>query len=160
MIPKFVKAALKRGKTLAAGIVMFSAVMLAVSLLGMPSGKPVAVAPAVGTSGWGHEAVEGAPPVWPSPIAAANACGLGASSCFKCHNGVRAAAPKSGAWHVDHEKVNFSCVGCHHGNPRLLKMELAHKDLINDPRTNPSGTCGASCHQSDKVADLLKRYQK
>ena len=52
-----------------------------------------------------------------SPIPVANACGLGASSCFKCHNGKRAALPSTEAWHEQHAKVNHSCVGCHPGRP-------------------------------------------
>ncbi len=70
-----------------------------------------------------------------SPIALANACGMGASSCFKCHNGTRAAAPKSDKatdpWHPDHKTVNDSCVGCHNGNARLMKEEMAHAKMLS-----------------------------
>ena len=97
-----------------------------------------------------------------SPIADANACGMGASSCFKCHNGTRAKAPgmdkQKDPWHVQHKTVNYSCAGCHHGNPRLIKKELAHADLIKDSRTR-SDTC-ESCHKGQDVAKLLKSYQK
>ena len=122
------------------------------------------VAP-VSSAGWGHEAVgdlrDYAAAL--SPIASANACGLGASSCFKCHNGTRAAAPKmdakTGPWHFDHKSVNGDCVVCHKGNERLIKKELAHTGLVKDPRTKVADTC-QSCHKSGNTADLNKRYQK
>ncbi len=116
-------------------------------------------------SGWGREAVVGVRDylVTISPIANANACGLGASSCFKCHNGGRAAAPKMDAktapWHLDHKSVNGDCVGCHKGNERLIKKELAHTGLITDPRVKVTETCNL-CHKSGNTADLNKRYQK
>lgn len=95
-----------------------------------------------------------------SIIGVANACGLGASSCFKCHNGTRAAAPKedpaTAPWHVDHRKVNHSCAGCHKGNPRIIRKELAHEKLITNPRTTPAESC-ASCH-TDNVEPQLARY--
>lgn len=116
------------------------------------------------TTGWGNEALNtlpGGAPAW-SPIPVANACGLGASSCFKCHNGQRAAAPKmdkdNGLWHSQHMHVNDDCVGCHAGNPRIIKKELAHADLVADPRTKPE-RC-ASCHKSEDTGALLKPYQK
>lgn len=116
-------------------------------------------------SGWGREAVgelrEYAAAL--SPIADANACGMGASSCFKCHNGTRAAAPKmdaaSGQWHLDHKSVNGSCVGCHKGKDRLIKKELAHEGMIKDSRLKVADTCD-SCHKSGNSAELNKRYQK
>lgn len=112
--------------------------------------------------GWGVEALAvGAAPAW-SPIAAANACGMGASSCFKCHNGSRAPAPKAhrqtAPWHVDHKTVNQSCAGCHKGNARLIKQELAHKDLVKDPRIDTQAC--ATCHKGGNVADLVKAYQR
>jgi hypothetical protein len=112
--------------------------------------------------GWGAEALAvDATPAW-SPIAAANACGMGASSCFKCHNGSRAPAPKAdkqtAPWHIDHKTVNHSCAGCHKGNARLIKQELAHKDLVKDPRTDTQ-TC-ATCHKGGNVAELVKTYQR
>jgi nitrate/TMAO reductase-like tetraheme cytochrome c subunit len=111
------------------------------------SAQPVA-------QGWGSEAavafVEGATRL--SPIALANACGLGASSCFKCHNGTRAAAAnmdqKKAPWHAQHSKVNNSCVGCHKGNSRIMKEEMAHAKMIAKPRDNSTNSC-SSCHSAD-----------
>lgn len=91
-----------------------------------------------------------------SPLPFANACGLGASSCFRCHNGKRAEAPSDDAWHKDHAKVNFSCAGCHNGNPRIIKQDIAHKNMIPDPRTTPDESC-SSCHKGD-VDNKLKNY--
>jgi len=91
-------------------------------------------------------------------IPLANACGLGATSCFKCHNGQRAPAPSPKPWHTDHAKVNFSCNGCHKGNPRLIKTELAHTNLISNPLTQPSATC-ASCHMGQNIGELVKKYE-
>jgi hypothetical protein len=127
--------------------------------------KPTELALARNTAtGWGNEALEtlhARARVW-SPIPIANACGLGASSCFKCHNGQRAAAPKidkeNGLWHAQHTTVNNSCVGCHAGKDRIIKKELAHAGMIADPSTKPE-RC-VSCHQSDDTVALLKRYQK
>ena len=97
-----------------------------------------------------------------SPVALANACGLGASSCFKCHNGKRAALPsadkQTAPWHADHAKVNFSCVGCHQGNPRILKQEIAHQGLVSDPRQNTEKSC-STCHTSGDVQSLNANYQ-
>lgn len=116
-------------------------------------------------AGWGAEAAHAtaeAPLAW-LPMAPANACGLGASSCFKCHNGKRAAAPPSdpatAPWHAHHAKVNNSCVGCHKGNPRLIKKELAHTEMVKDPRAKPAEMC-ASCHKTGNSADLVKAYNK
>ncbi|MDX9766621.1 MAG: hypothetical protein RBT51_04705, partial [Ectothiorhodospiraceae bacterium] len=69
----------------------------------------------------------------------------------------RAAAPSTLAWHTQHDKVNGSCVGCHAGNPRLMRQEMAHKGLVGDPRANPE-IC-ASCHKSDLDA-LVEQYRK
>jgi hypothetical protein len=59
-----------------------------------------------------------------SPIQLANACGSGASSCFKCHDGKRASAPKydeqTSPWHLNHKTVEHSCVGCHK-NERIVR---------------------------------------
>lgn len=116
-------------------------------------------------SGWGQEALQDIRDrsAALSPIADANACGMGASSCFKCHNGARAMAPrmdaKTGAWHADHKSVNGDCVGCHKGNERLIKKELAHQGLINDPRLKAADTCN-SCHKTGNTAELVKRYQR
>lgn len=94
-----------------------------------------------------------------SPIPVANACGLGASSCFKCHNGKRAAEPATKEWHTQHDKVNHSCVGCHKGNERLMLKNMAHKQLIADPRDKAEDTC-MSCHDKGDVAALLGKYPK
>lgn len=96
-----------------------------------------------------------------APISVANACGLGASSCFKCHNGSRAEAPKMekkvAPWHTDHMNVNDDCVGCHGGNPRIIKKDLAHNKMEKDPRTKVE-MC-AKCHQTGNAPTLLKSYQ-
>ncbi len=105
-------------------------------------------------AGWGAEAVsalaESASRV--SPIPLANACGLGASSCFKCHNGTRAKAPGMDAakspWHAQHAKVNNSCAGCHKGNPRIMKEDIAHAKMVAKPRDDSASSC-AGCHASD-----------
>lgn len=94
-----------------------------------------------------------------SPLPFANACGLGASSCFRCHNGKRAEAPSDDAWHTDHAKVNFSCAGCHNGNPRIIKQAIAHKDMIPDPRTTPEQSC-SSCHKGDVSSKLANYHQQ
>ena len=152
----------KRTGALAIGVAAFTAFAVAWSLLGAVPNDPAAGVETA--AGWGQETVDQVREqiVALSPIAAANACGLGASSCFKCHNGTRAAAPAEdkvkNPWHVQHKSVNNSCAGCHKGNPRLLKKELAHAGLINDARQKPE-TCGA-CHKGGNVADLLKQYQK
>ena len=115
--------------------------------------------------GWGQEAIEDLREhaAALSPIANANACGMGASSCFKCHNGGRAPAPKvdakTGQWHLDHKSVNGSCAGCHKGNERLVKKELAHEGLVKNPRLNAANTCD-SCHKAGNTAELNRRYQK
>jgi hypothetical protein len=113
------------------------------------------------SSDWGSEALTVARQQaldW-MPLPVANACGIGASSCFKCHNGTRAAAPKSdkaNRWHADHKTVNDSCVGCHGGNARLIKKEIAHANLVKDARTKPE-MC-SSCHKSGDLAALVKTY--
>lgn len=116
-----------------------------------------------GQHGWGGEALAAAAErafEW-VPIPVANACGIGASSCFKCHNGSRAAAPKadkaSAPWHPQHKTVNDSCVGCHGGNARIIKKEIAHTGLVKDPRASPEA-CG-KCHKAGSAADLLKSYR-
>ena len=93
-----------------------------------------------------------------SPIPVANACGLGASSCFKCHNGKRAALPSTEIWHEQHAKVNHSCVGCHKGNERLMLQSMAHKNLVPDPRIKSKETC-EECHTDGDVQTLLGKYQ-
>lgn len=116
------------------------------------------------SGGWGAEALEALSSHAQrlSPIPIANACGLGASSCFRCHNGKRAGAPPSDArihpWHHEHAKVNYSCAGCHQGNPRILKQDVAHKGLIVNPVAEPAKSC-ASCHTSGDIQALVARYQ-
>jgi len=92
----------------------------------------------------------------------ANACGLGASSCFRCHNGRRAPEPsadlETSPWHVQHARVNNSCAGCHSGNPRLMREQMAHTDLIANPLGSPNESC-ASCHRSaSELDEFLTRY--
>lgn len=122
-----------------------------------------ASAPVASGAAWGGEALNAIHEhvaAW-SPISDANACGMGASSCFKCHNGKRAAAPKmdkkANPWHPDHNTVNDSCVGCHGGNARIIKQDIAHTNLVKDPRVNVE-TC-ATCHKSGNAPTLLKSYQ-
>lgn len=97
------------------------------------------------------------------PIRVANACGLGASSCFRCHNGTRAKEPGTDPakdpWHVQHKAVNNSCVGCHQGNPRLMKQDIAHKGLVINPRTQPATSC-FTCHTSGDAQGLVDIYLK
>lgn len=97
------------------------------------------------------------------PIRVANACGLGASSCFRCHNGTRAKQPEidpvKDPWHVQHKSVNNSCVGCHQGNPRLMKQDIAHKNLVINPRLQPATTC-FTCHTSGDAQGLVDIYLK
>lgn len=92
-----------------------------------------------------------------SPVDMVNACGLGASSCFKCHNGKRAEAPGPQKWHTEHAKVNGSCVGCHSGNQRLMVKNMAHRKLIVDPRLKSEETC-MSCHKDVEPAALVDKY--
>lgn len=108
---------------------------------------------------WGAEALAATHhiPIIDGLIRPANACGLGASSCFKCHNGRRAAAPGDDLWHRQHASVNHSCVGCHGGNPRLMREKMAHRGLRPDPRTTAQQSC-ASCHQGSDVSALLQLY--
>lgn len=94
-----------------------------------------------------------------SPIALANACGLGASSCFKCHNGQRAAAPNmddaKSPWHAQHKKANNSCVGCHKGNPRIMVKEMSHNGLLKSAR---EGEICSNCHKAD-LAKVESAYK-
>lgn len=94
-----------------------------------------------------------------SPIRVANACGLGASSCFRCHNGKRAELPSNKPWHKQHEPVNFSCAGCHKGNPRLMMKSIAHSRLIVDPRQTATQSC-FNCHKSKDAQKLVDGYLK
>lgn len=136
------------------GGVMLSLFGLGVAMLTSLAGKHAEDSVGQVAAGWGGEATvalaEGVAQL--SPISLANACGLGASSCFKCHNGKRAAAPEMDAakspWHAQHAKVNNSCVGCHKGNSRIMKQEVAHAKMLAKPRDNTADACG-SCHQGD-----------
>ena len=145
----------------AAGTAAVVAVALAWSLASStPERTDGSVAPRA-EGGWGAEAIADVRDAMRavSPIAEANACGMGASSCFKCHNGTRAAAPSQSKWHTDHKSVDNSCVGCHKGNPRLIKKELAHTEMVKDPRPKPAEMC-ASCHKTGNAAELAKAYKK
>ncbi|KPV39016.1 hypothetical protein AN478_11870 [Thiohalorhabdus denitrificans] len=98
-----------------------------------------------------------------APVNVANACGLGATSCFKCHNeGRRGPAPamdaESDPWHPDHMEVNHSCDGCHQGNQRLMVKGIAHKEMLPDPREHPETAC-AECHEGGEVDGLLETYK-
>jgi hypothetical protein len=112
-------------------------------------------------AGWGAEAITEIRDAMRtvSPIAEANACGMGASSCFKCHNGTRSKAPPPDKWHTDHKAVDNSCGGCHKGNARLIKVELAHKDMVKDPRAQHVASC-AGCHKGGDTAQLAAKYAK
>lgn len=141
-------------------------VMVAVAFVDHAVGKrgaqPVAVSTST-ASGWGAEAVQILKDnaLALSPIPLANACGLGASSCSRCHNGTRADAPnsdvKTAPWHVDHANVNYSCVGCHQGNPRVLRQDIAHGKLIANPRADAGKHC-VSCHAAGEIPERAARY--
>lgn len=113
-------------------------------------------------SGWGNEVADAIHDtgILQGIVKPANACGLGASSCFKCHNGRRAAEPTmdpiKAPWHADHSKVNNSCVGCHNGNPRLMRENMAHQNMISRPSSTPDESC-ATCHQN--AAELEKHLE-
>jgi len=112
--------------------------------------------------GWGSEALSLAyDGISTSIIPLANACGVGSSSCYKCHNGKRAGAPdmdsKKAPWHTDHTKVNKSCAGCHKGNPRLMRETMAHNKMISDPREKLQQAC-STCHAGDDLDTLSKPY--
>ncbi len=124
------------------------------------STPPQAAAP----SAWGSEVLRGARErafQW-APFSVANACGIGASSCFKCHNGTRAIAPKddkkTSPWHPDHSTVTDDCVGCHRGNPRIIKKEFAHANLVANPLAS-ADDC-TRCHKGGDAPALLKKYQQ
>lgn len=154
------KATRQLGRALLATAALSLAAVGAVMLMSAPSEEQLAAAE---TAGWGSEAVNDAYHASNrmSPIPLANACGMGASSCFKCHNGKRADAPNmdsaTAPWHSEHKTVNGSCVGCHKGNPRVMKQDVAHKNLLGDPRTDLTAGC-ASCHKGDDLDELNKAY--
>lgn len=130
----------------------------------LPSPDEPQAPSAQAAAGWGGEALDVlAASSWQlSPVPLANACGLGASSCFRCHNGKRAAEPASDAvaapWHLQHATVNYSCAGCHQGNPRILKQEIAHKGLLANPLDEPAKSC-AGCHAAADVERLAATYR-
>lgn len=167
MLKKFVKGLLKQLRllTVLAGITVLTGTLW--SYLGGTddAGDASPVAAVDGTPAWGDEVLADIHQhvVAGLPIRVANACGLGASSCFRCHNGKRAAEPGhdpvKDPWHVHHKTVNNSCVGCHQGNPRLMKQDIAHKDLVVNPRMQPANTC-FTCHTSDDAQGLVDVYQK
>lgn len=136
------------------GGVMLSLLGLGVAVVAGMAGRHAEESADVAAAGWGSEATvaiaEGVQRL--SPIPLANACGLGASSCFKCHNGKRADKPEMDAakapWHAQHSKVNNSCVGCHKGNSRIMKEDIAHAKMVAKPRDNTTESC-ASCHKGD-----------
>ena len=150
----------RRGLRTLAGMGVLAVVAVAWTLLAGEGPPRPEAPPAAASTGWGHEALadvrERMRAV--SPIAEANACGMGASSCFKRHNGTRAGAPKAEKWHSDHRSVNDSCVGCHKGNARLIKAELAHAGMVKDARLSPD-LC-SNCHKSGNLATLVSSYKK
>lgn len=154
--------AMRRLSLALAAFTVLGVLAVTASLMATPAGENVG-ARGDAERGWGGEALaaatERAFDLMPIPVA--NACGIGASSCFKCHNGSRAAAPKadkaSAPWHPQHKTVNDSCVGCHAGNARIIKKEIAHTGLVKDPGGSPEAC--AKCHKSGNAAELLKSYQ-
>lgn len=143
------------------GIAALGAVATGVSII--ESSLPASVADGGQDGGWGSESlaeVHQKAGVF-SLIGVANACGLGASSCFKCHNGSRAEKPGSdpvkSPWHVQHDSVNNSCAGCHNGNPRIIRKQMAHRKLIANPVNTPEQSC-ASCHSGDESKQFAQRY--
>jgi hypothetical protein len=147
----FIKRLGRRLRNASFAVVTLTVVAVGAAVL---ESLPTSVADGSGKEGWGaeslaavHEGVSGF-----SLISVANACGLGASSCFKCHNGTRADAPNedpaTAPWHAEHRTVNNSCAGCHNGNPRIIRKEMAHNKLIANPRQHTEQSC-ASCHSAD-----------
>jgi len=166
------KDAGRSGRRIIHRVLVAAAGTAAAGLLALAAISIVAPAPASDTertaapqtTAWGSEALRVARDrafEW-APFAVANACGIGASSCFKCHNGNRAAAPKSDKktdpWHPDHQTVNDSCVGCHGGNARIIKKEIAHTKMVKNPLTTPDAC--THCHKSGDESALLKKYQQ
>ena len=147
-------------------ITLLTVVAVAWSLLAATPSAPSAMhayssAPAAHKGGWGESAISSFHGSFSacSPIAAANACGMGASSCFKCHSSCRGPAIDNSVWHTDHAQVNNDCVGCHKGSPWILRKSLAHAGLIADPRMTPEKSC-ATCHQGRNLKDLVANYMK
>ncbi len=103
---------------------------------------------------WGHEALDTEPATLADwlPLAPANACGLGGSSCFKCHNGKRAGLPnmdqKKAPWHAQHSKVNNSCVGCHKGKRAAAPRSDPGKGPWHAQHAKVNNTC-VGCHRGN-----------
>lgn len=141
-------------KKLWRGSVLLSVLGLSMAIVSNIADRTIRNVERQAATGWGGEAVVAIADqaVLLSPIAVANACGLGASSCFKCHSGKRAAAPnmdaKAAPWHAQHSKANNSCVGCHKGNPRIMKEDMSHAKMIAKPYDNSADSC-AVCHAGD-----------
>jgi hypothetical protein len=141
------------------GVLTFGTALTVMLSTGQDDGRVAVTADA----GWGSEALAGRQDgvARLSPIPLANACGMGASSCFKCHNGKRAVAATmdsaTAPWHTQHKTVNNSCVGCHRGNPRVMKQDVSHKNLLGDPRTDTAAAC-AGCHSGADMNELNKNY--
>lgn len=162
LVKKAVNAVLRKGVLLAGLWVLVISVSV---LLKLVDGNAIKEENVQNPHGWGVEALQivGDEIASFSPVSLANACGLGASSCFRCHDGRRAKVQdvneESSPWHAQHSKVNYSCAGCHQGNPRILRQELAHKNLIVNPLTAPEKTC-ASCHDKNDVGTLTIKYSE
>ena len=144
-------------------LLLIAVVISATTLLVISQdGNDVSSQPTAGYDGWGSEALSLAySGISTSIIPLANACGIGASSCFKCHNGRRAGAPdmdsNKAPWHTEHARVNNSCAGCHKGNPRLMKEKMAHNRMNSDPRDKLQQAC-STCHAGDDLDTLSKPY--
>lgn len=157
---------LRRAGGLSLRALAFSLLLLAAGsvFLLLPSPDEPEAPSAHAVAGWGSEALDvlAAHSARLSPLPLANACGLGASSCFRCHNGKRAPEPASDAitapWHLQHATVNYSCAGCHQGNPRILKQEIAHKGLLANPLDEPAKSC-SGCHAAADVERLAATYR-
>lgn len=124
--------------------------------------SPALVNVPAGGQGWGEEAISliHAKLFASIGITPANACGMGATTCFKCHNGTQAKAPDTKPWHVQHIPVNYSCNGCHQGNPRLMNKNIAHSGMLPNPLTDTQKAC-ASCHtDSGKLAKYVATYKQ
>ena len=160
---EFVRTLCKGAGAAAAAWLLAVALTSVATLLSEPPDSGTRDAGAKAAPAWGAEALNAAreQAFALAPVAIANACGIGASSCFKCHNGARAIAPKTdkkaSPWHPDHRTVNDSCVGCHGGNARIIKKEIAHTDLVKDPRARAEAC--THCHKSGNAPSLMSAYQ-
>lgn len=75
----------------------------------------------------------------------ANPCGLGATTCFKCHDGRKALLPNDAAFHGDHSSVNYSCPSCHGGKPWMKAKGSSHRGLRPNPMEDKKESC-EKCH--------------